>query len=360
MQRERVGWIVVFLRRFSMKKAFASLTGILLAAALIGCASTAPAAGSAPAASAGDSGLPTYEVLIGTHLPKESIVVQGFIRMADAMNEKTGGRFTYTLSDAGQLGSQRDILEACNLGSVQFCVGEADLLNSYAPVYGAFALPFMFDSAEHYKACADGAVGQKLISALEAATDLTVVGNMSNGFRSVYLQKPVNSIADLKGVKIRTPESSVYVDTFSALGANPTAVPASEMYSAIQTGVVDGMENVNETIVQYKIYEVVSNCSLTKHIHNDQLIVANKSFVNSMTEEDRALLLECGKEAADWVTEQASSKDAEYRTELEAAGIVYNELDLAEFREAVKAVYDSLSTSVPEVQEIIDGVNALR
>lgn len=349
-----------------MKKLIVTLLCLAMVGSVYGCGNSEKPQNTGTAESTNEDTsvekeeLPVYDVIIATHLSKESVVVQGFEKMAELMNEKTNGRFTYTLSDSGQLGSQRDIMEACNLGSVQFCVGEAGLLSSYVPVYGTFALPFLFDNAEHYQKCAEGEVGQSLIAELENKTSLTVLGSASCGFRSVFLQKPVNSLADLKGVKIRTPESSIYVDTFTSLGANPTAVPASEMYSAIQTGVVDGMENVNETIVNYKIYEVVTNCSLTKHIHNDQLIVASKTFVDSMAEEDKALLKECAKEAALWITEAAAKVDGDYRAELEAAGIIYNEVNLDEFRQAVTASYDNQISTVPEAAGVIEAVDSLR
>ena len=350
-----------------MKKALSVLAATSFAIFLAaGCSqSSAPEQSEAPnaekaAEESSNEELPVYTPVFGCHLPESSVIVQGFQRLIDEMDEKTGGRFQATLSHSGQLGSERHILEACNLGSVDFCIGEANLLGNYVPAYNAFSLPFLFDTAEQYLACAEGEAGKKLNEALENATNLTTVASMSNGFRSVFLKKPVNSLADLQGVKIRTPESTIYVDTFTALGANPTPVNANEMYSAIQTGVVDGMENVNETIVSYKIYEVVSNCTITKHIHNDQLLMANKNFIESMAEEDRALLEEIALETAHWITEQSKVLDETYRKELEDYGIVYNEVDLAEFREAVSKIYDDYVAKDPMIQEIIDEVEAMR
>jgi tripartite ATP-independent transporter DctP family solute receptor len=301
-----------------------------------------------------------YKPTFGSHLPDSSVIVKGYQKLISDVNEKFDGRFDAVLSYSGQLGSQRDILEACNLGSIEFSIGEAGLLSSYLPIYGVFALPFLFDDAEHYRKCATGEPGIYLKKTLEAVTNLTPVGSASNGFRSVFLKKSINSLRDMKGLKIRTPESPMYVSTFSALGANPTPVPAAEMYSAIQTGVVDGMENVNETIVNYKIYEVVTNCTITKHIHNDQILMANKNFISSMAEDDQHLFLKLADENAQWISDQSQILDGNYRSELEVAGIKFNNVDILEFRNAARKPYDELIARDAYVKTLLEQIDALR
>jgi tripartite ATP-independent transporter DctP family solute receptor len=203
----------------------------------------------------------TYKVVFGTHMPPGSTTVNANQKLIDSMTEKTNGRFQVTLAQSGQLGSQRDIVEACNLGSIQFAMAESGLLSSYSvDDYRVFSLPYLFTNYEHFKKTRDGAPGQAVRKAFEDKTNMVVLSTASAGFRSCYLKKPVRSFAEMKGLKIRTPENPVFVKTFTALGSNPTPVPANEMYSAIQTGVVDGMESINETIISYKINEVTSYC----------------------------------------------------------------------------------------------------
>jgi tripartite ATP-independent transporter DctP family solute receptor len=192
---------------------------------------------------------------------------------------------------AAQMGGQREIIESVSIGTLEMGYGESGLYANYVPPFGIIALPYSYRDFEHWTRVVDGEVGAELAGSLERQSGIRILNWMTAGYRNTFLRtKPVAKPADFRGVKIRLPEAPVFVRTFSTLGALPTPIPAPEMYSALQTGVVDAMEGSAEVGFTFKIHEVTKFLSKTRHILLDGSFAVNAAFFNEFVRAERQAL----------------------------------------------------------------------
>ena len=319
-----------------MKKIIAVILAVVMTLALCACGSTAQNA-SQPAAEQGNTAAAdtVYQWTLGTHHPDGTPAVQSIKQFIENLEAKTDGRIKITLSTGGALGSQREIVEAVNLGTIEIGYGETGVYSNYDEDLGTFILPFLFENKDEFYAAMDGAAGDYYSSILESKTNLRILAWFDGGKRDVYAKDELTSLDGMQGLKIRTPESSVYVELFKALGANPTSIAATEMYSAIQQGVVGAMEGSMDTAVNYNIYEVAKNCLQTGPIMCDCGLVINKNVYNSLPDDLKAILEEC-------VTEMEASQrklfcdlETGYYDQLVEFGVVFTPADLAKAKELV-------------------------
>ena len=271
----------------------------------------------------------TYTLTLGTHLPASSSIVQSFEFFVKEVKEKSNGRITVNLSSGGALGSQREIVEAVNLGTVEMVMGEGAAYANFVPAFGMLSLPFLYTSEKQFFEVMDGKIGQKLEAELSAKTNLVVFSRLYTGMRDVYSTKPMTSLDSLRGLKIRTPESNVYVGGFRALGANPTAIAATEMYTALQQGVVDAMEGIPDTAYNYKIYEVGKNCLETGHIFNEASLAINKPLFNSMPADLQKVILDAGIALQTMQRNMIIDANKNFKAMLIKEGMVYAPIDVA-------------------------------
>lgn len=278
-----------------------------------------------------------YEWTLGTHHPDTTPAVQAIKPWIEKLEEKTNGRIKITLSTGGALGSQREIVEAVNLGTIQIGYGETGVYSNYSEDLGTFILPFLFENKDQFYAAMDGAAGDCYNHILENCTNMRILAWFDGGKRDVYCKAPLNSLDDLHGVKVRTPESSVYVQLFKALGANPTSIAATEMYSAIQQGVVDAMEGSMDTGVNYKIYEVAPYCLQTGHIMCDCGLVINKEAYYGLPDDLKAILDETVDEMEAEQRKLFCDLEVGYNDELVAQGVTFAQADLNQAKEMVSS-----------------------
>jgi len=264
---------------------------------------------------------------------------------AKKVGEYSNGSLAVSVLPAGQMGGQREIIESVSLGVLEMGFGESGIYSGYVPQFGILALPYMYKDFDQWQRVVDGEIGQGLAAQLEAAGSIRIVNFLMGGYRSSFLRtKPINAPADFAGVKIRLPEAPAFVRTFSLLGATPTPIPAPEMYSALQTGVVDAMEGSLETGFTYKIYEVCKYLSLTRHILNDGSFVINSGFYAGLTPEEQEAISKAGIECA--VEQRAGHferTDMWFKRLQEEGGITVNEPDLAPFMELLAPLQDEFA-----------------
>ena len=320
-----------------MKKILSIILVIMmLVGTLCACGGDAQQAATAPADKQEAASEETvYEWTLGTHHPDTTPAVQAIKAFIAELEEKTNGRIKITLSTGGALGSQREIIEGVNLGTIQIGYGETGVYSNYNEDLGTFILPFLFETKEQFYAAMDGAAGEYYSDVLESCTNLSILAWFDGGKRDVYCKSPLNSLDDMHGIKIRTPESSVYVELFKALGSNPTAIAATEMYSAIQQGVVDVMEGSMDTGVNYKIYEVAPYCLQTGHIMCDCGLVINKNVYNELPDDLRAILDDCVAKMEQEQRVIFCDLETGYYDELVANGVTFVAADSAKAKELV-------------------------
>lgn len=273
---------------------------------------------------------------------EQNIAAEAF---AAKVAEYSGGSLTVQVLPAGQMGGQREIVESVSLGVLEMGFGESGIYTGYVPQFGVLALPYLYKDFDHWQRVVDGEIGKKLVGQLEAAGNVRIVNFLMGGYRSTFLRsKAVNAPDDLKGVKIRLPEAPVFVRTFTLLGATPTPIPAPEMYSALQTGVVDAMEGSLETGFTYKIYEVCKHLSLTKHILNEGSFIINKDFLAGLTQAEQDAIARAGAETAtDQRAKHFERNDMWFEKLKSEGGITVNEPDLAPFMAALAPLHDDFA-----------------
>ena len=285
--------------------------------------------------------------------------VEGVKYFGELVKERTAGRYEIEVYHSAQLGEEKDTIEQVRSGVIE--------LNriSMAPFNGTVketivpALPYIFRSEDHMHKVMDGAIGDQIKAAFEPA-GLVVLAYYDAGARSFYnRQKPINSVEDMKGLKFRVIQSDIFVDMVAALGANATPMPYGEVYSAIETGVIDGAENNYPSYDTAKHFEVAKNYSLDEHTILPEVFVMNKAAFDKLTPEDQEIFRQAAKESVTKQRELWAAKVAESRKTVEAAGAQITTPDKQGFIDAMKPVYDKHVTD-PVLQKMVEDVKAVQ
>lgn len=272
-------------------------------------------------------------VKLAHHLSLQSEQHRTAERFAELVQKYSGGALTVRVLPSAQAGGQREAIESVSLGAIEMAYGESGLYANSVSRFGVIALPYLYRDFKHWEAVVDGPVGQGLAGELQKASGLRIMNWMVGGFRDTYLRnKPIRTPADFAGVKIRLPEAPVFVRTFQALGAIPTPIPAPEMYSALQTGVVDAMEGSPETAYTFKIFEVAKHLSRTRHILLDGSFVMNNRFYEALPKDQQQAVDRAAREAAIEQRKGHFEREADWVGKLKAGGkLTFNDVDLTAF-----------------------------
>ncbi len=254
---------------------------------------------------------------------------------AKAFAEATGGEHTIEVFPASQLGNESALNEALTLGTIDVIyTGPAFMAQSYGPI-GISDFPFALRGADHWKAYAQSDLFRDLADGYTAVTGNQVAAMTYYGARHVTSNKPILSPDDMDGLKIRTPNAAAYQLFPQVTGANPTPMAFSEVYLALQQGVVDAQENPLPTIQFKKFHEVQSNINLTGHIINSLVTLVSPSTIDALGEEDAAKLMEALQVGAEFATDAILQSEAELADWFRDQGVTVNEIDRTPFIEAV-------------------------
>ena len=302
-----------------------------------------------------------HEFKLSTHLSAEHGVVQYAQKFADLLEEKSGGNMKIDIYTDGQLGGQTENCEALVAGSVDMTIIDTGTLGSYDPRYGIFDMPYVFSSKEHAQKVVGGDIGAQLNEMAAGTTGIRPLTIQPILFRNCLLKgKEVHSPEDLKGVKVRVPDNPSIEACFSALGATPVAMPSGEVYTAVQTGVTDGLEGNSEFIVQSKYYEVADTYSKTEHIFTCTCTCISENVYQSLTDSQKALLNECAQEAMDYFYEVYETIEADSDQAMKDAGVKFIE-DVD--KDAMKAACEPALKEFVEknnLQDVMDQIDSLR
>ncbi|RWQ15340.1 TRAP transporter substrate-binding protein [Mesorhizobium sp.] len=303
---------------------FSRLTGAaLLAAALM--AGTASAQTVLRSSDTHPDGYPTVEA------------VKYF---GELVKERTAGRYAVELYHSAQLGEEKDTIEQVRTGVIDLNRISMAPFNGLIPETTVPSLPYIFRSEDHMHKVMDGAVGDQIAAAFEQV-GLVLLAFYDSGARSFYnSKKPINSLADLSGMKFRVIQSDIFVDMVEALGANATPMPYGEVYSAIETGVIDGAENNFPSYDTAKHAEVAKFYSLDEHTMVPEAFVMAKLSWDKLTPEDQAIFKAAAKESVARQRELWTAKVKESRAKVEAAGSQITTPDKQPFIDAMGPVYE--------------------
>jgi tripartite ATP-independent transporter DctP family solute receptor len=268
--------------------------------------------------------------------------VEAIVRMGAKLEKATNGRISIQMFPSMQLGGEKEMIEQAQVGALQIARISVGAMGPVVDDLNVFNMPFIFRDEGHMRRVIDGPIGQELLERTSNAptSRLIVLGWMDAGTRNVYSNKPVTKPADLKGMKIRMMGNPLFVETMNAMGGNGVAMGFNELYSALQTGVVDGAENNPPTLLAQNHYQVSKVYSLTGHLIIPEIFVFSKRNWETLSKEDQALLKKVSREAQ---MEQRKLWDAyvgEAEAKLKAAGIKFVKADKAAFFKATQPVRD--------------------
>ncbi|MFZ5945333.1 MAG: TRAP transporter substrate-binding protein [Bacillota bacterium] len=265
------------------------------------------------------------------------------------VEEKTNGGIKVELYHSGQLGDDRTMMEALQLGTQEMtCPSTAPIAN-FVKEFNIYDFPFIFPSVEVADKVLDGPIGKELLDKLPAQ-GIIGLNYWENGYRQLTNNKrPVAKVEDFKGLKIRTMENQVHLEAFRALGANPTPMPFPELFTAMQQGTVDGQENPFATIYLQKFYEVQKYVSSTNHVYSPFVLMMSKKFWDGSTPEEQKIFMEAATAARDLERKLNREANAKYVEDLKTAGMTYTEVSpevITQMAEVVKPVIEKFKDKV--------------
>jgi tripartite ATP-independent transporter DctP family solute receptor len=282
----------------------------------------------------------------------------GLQQAAKSIAERTNGRIIMKFFPSAQLGDEKQMQESLTTGTLEMTI--TGLANIYDPAFALFDFPYLYDNRNQIKNVMYSPLMEQMGEALQKK-GLRIIGLMEVGFRNVTSNKPINVPADLKGFKIRTPQSPAQIETFKALGAIPTPMSFSELYGALQQGVVDGQENPLENILNGKLFEVQKYCAFTRHIYNFAYVLISEKFWNSLSKDDQKLMAEEIKKGCFWQMDYLAGKEKEMEQFLKDKGMQFTNPDRDAFRKAAAAAYESdfVKKMEPRSAEIIKKIREI-
>jgi len=318
--------------------------------------STLTAAFAAATLMIGTAGAQTVLRASDTH-PDGYPTVEAVKYFGELVKERTNGRYEVQVFHSAQLGQEADTVEQVRAGVIDINRTSLGPWNGLIPETTIPSLPYIFRSVEHARKVMNGPIGDEILAAFEP---YGVVGLAfyDGGARSFYNKtKPINSAEDLKGMKFRVMQSDIFVDMVNALGASATPMPYGEVYSAIETGVIDGAENNFPSYDTAKHAEVAKHYSLDEHLIVPEVLVMSKAAWDKLTPEDQEIFRAAAKESVQKQWELWDAQVAKSRAIVEAAGSTVTTPDKQPFIDAMKPVYDKWVTD-PKLKDLVARIQA--
>ena len=322
------------------KRSFAALAGVALFA-------MATAAGA-------------QTVLRSTDIhPTDYPTVEAVRHISKLLEERTKGRIKINVFHSAQLGNEKDTIEQTRFGVIDLNRINMAPFNNLIPATNVPSLPFIFRSVAHMRTVMDGPIGDGILKEFEKH-DLVGLAFYDSGSRSFYNSKrPINTPADMKGLKIRVQQSDMFVALVSALGANATPMAFGEVYSALQTGVIDGAENNWPSFESTKHYEVSKYYSLTEHSLSPEVLVMSKRSFDKLSKEDQEIMKTAAKESVAKMRELWDAREKASEAKVKAGGAVINTVEKQPFIDAMKPVYDKFVTDAA-LKDLVAKIQAVK
>lgn len=285
-------------------------------------------------------------------------VHKGMVFMADRLEEKSGGKLTMTIYPSGQLGSEQQCVELLQIGSLAITKVSAAVMESFTENFQVLGLPYVFRSAEHSYNVLDGDIGQELLLSTERY-NIRGLCFYDAGARSFYtIDKPVSSPEDLVGLKIRVMKSQTAMSLVKAMGGSPTPISWGELYTALQSGVVDGAENNPPSFYTSRHYEVCKNYIINEHTRVPDVMIISTVVWNSLNEQEKEWLQEAANESVVEQRKYWAESEAESLKKVKEAKVSVTYPEKEPFAEKVQDLLDGYK-SQPELYELIQRIQAV-
>ncbi|HOV38874.1 MAG TPA: TRAP transporter substrate-binding protein [Spirochaetales bacterium] len=298
---------------------------------------------------------PKYNWKLASVLPESHPVHKALVFFADKMAERTQGDVKVTLFPAGQLGQEKDYIEGVKIGSIELTKVSAGPMGQYAPTLQVLSLPFIWRDLDHQHKVLQGPIGERLMKDMEKE-GFKGLAFLDAGFRSITTSKgPIYTPADLKGLKIRVMQSKPLIDTINALGATAVPMGQSEVYTALQTKVIDGWENNEPTVLSFNMQEVAKYFSYTRHSSIPDVLIMSKRVFDKAPKNIQDAVLATAKDTIQEHNKLWALMIDDTIKQLKAKGMIFNEVkDIKEFQKAASGVWKEFEPIVG--RDLIDAI----
>lgn len=337
------------------KKVFKTAAiGIMIASLLAACGGGGESAGGT---SSGDDGNNQQKLVLKfANITKEnSGLAQTAWKIGEELKAKTNGRITVQLFPGGQLGNETDMMQQLNTGSLDMAIITTAQLSSSSPAFGAWLMPFLVND---HKQAYELWTSPESMALFDTLTNDNVkgLGYASSGFRYFLATKPVTGIKDLENFKLRTTPSPTILDFLTSLKVSPTPMPLTEVYTALQTGVIGGVDIDTESVISEKLTEIAKNMTPSKHMYWAGGILINKDRWNGLSDEDKKLIEDAVDVAMKYNVEYVEKNEADLLANASTKfGLTTHQLtNKAEFEPYIKAVQDKWIAKAPEIGKFLE------
>jgi tripartite ATP-independent transporter DctP family solute receptor len=289
--------------------------------------------------------------------PENYPTVQALAYMDRIVTERTGGRHRIRIFHSRQLGEEKETIEQTRVGAIDLNRTNVAPLGSFIPEANVLALPFLFRSIEHLHKVLDGPVGEDILASFEPHC-FGGLAFYDSGARSLYnAVRPVRSLGDLKGLRIRVQQSDVMVEMIRALGAEPVEMPYGQVLTGLSTKLIDGAENNWPSYVSTDHYTAARYVTLTEHTMGPEVLVMSQRAWASLSPDEQAMFRDAARASSRFMREQWKAWEERSRAQAEKAGnTVVGDFDKAPFQAAMTAVYDKALAGSPKLRELVERI----
>ena len=307
---------------------------------MLGVAAASPLAPSFARAQSGKSVMRISHVLA-----EQDNVHRALLRFKDNVEKKSDGQLEVQIYANSTLGSLRVTFESMQLGNLEAGIWDAGTPSNVVPAWAIHELPYIYRDLVHVHKIIDGPVGNQLEKMLLEKVKIRTLAIYDTTFRKIFTRpKPINSLADMKGMRIRVPEVQSYVRCMQLLGANPAPIPWGELYTSLETGVVEGFENKCEAAFNAKLHEQTKFAAYTGHIFVVNPLMVSERWFGGLPKRIQQVVLDAAAESLAWQRVEAPESEKKFEQGMKEAGVTFSRPDPAPFRAAVEPYYKEFGT----------------
>lgn len=305
------------------------------------------------AAVGGRDGEKTYNFKLGHIAPPDHIWNEAAQKLADELEERSGGRMKMELYPGGQLGSDSDMVQQLEAGSLDFAFITNAFLTSKSDAFSAWFAPYLFDSYEEALEASKSDQAKKILATLDDQ-GLKALGYFFSGHRTMMFREKVEKPEDMDGLALRVTPSPALEDWYRSLGISPESISLPDVYQSAQTGVIDGMDMDLDAAITSNYNEVTGFGAVTNHMVWPSVMIMNKALYDGMSEEDKKIVEESMEAASEFATLKRASQEEEFRKTLEERGMELYEIDPSLFNKYTKEFDEKYRAKDPLIAEFID------
>ncbi|NYF23703.1 TRAP transporter substrate-binding protein [Sporosarcina sp. JAI121] len=284
----------------------------------------------------------------------DSHLQQGALKFQELVEEKSNGEIKIQIHPNSELGAEREAAESVQNGSIDIAILSTGPMGNFADKVNALDFPFLFKDHVHAEKVLDGEVGEIISKQLEDANFKNLYWVDNGAYHIATNEKPVRQFSDLKGLKLRTQENQIQIDTINAFKASATPIPFSELFLSAQQGIVDGQGNSLAVLIPQKYYEVHKYLTVTNHMYSAGMILMNNDKFSGYPEDTQQILLEAAKEAGAYEREYVQQLEKEFKEIAVKNGMeIIEDTDLEPFKEAVQPIYQKYEKKFGDIHKIV-------